>query len=150
MCISIIGALIGAVTSIAGSFMQAQAANQQAEMQYAVEAQQRKVEMENQYITSLSETNNKMEQYRRATARNEALIAASGITQNISYDIAIAPAEQRVYELEVARQQYNSNAEIGANKYGIAVAAANRDAQINANNTTAVANSIGAIGSIFA
>ena len=150
MCGPIIGALIGAAASIAGSFMTAQSQANAAQYEADVRKQQLRIENENEKIKSLSETNNRFEQFLFEESQNRAALSASGLQTNVSYEQGIEPRNREVFSRDVARQQYDSRAQIASGKYNIKVAQGEADVNKANAYTTAMADSIGALGSVFA
>lgn len=144
------GPILGIALSLAGSFLQAGMAAANAKTQAKIKEQQMKVEMENERIKSLSETNNRLEEAMRAEASNRAALSASGLDVNIAYEQAIEPYNKKVVNRDVRRQQYASDAKIANSKYNIKVAHAEAKATSRAAWAGAFADGFGAIGKAFA
>jgi|RhiMethySRZTD1v2_1073278.scaffolds.fasta_scaffold05871_2 hypothetical protein len=118
MCPPVIGLILGAVGSIATAAMQAGIARQQAK----IEQQQLMVEMENERIKGIGDTADRLEELRRASAQNRAALSASGLTENVSYTMGIAPYNAKVAASDVSRLEFNTGQILGRKKYEIAVA----------------------------
>lgn len=142
--------LIAVGLSIAGSFMQAQMQASIAAQQAAIQKQQLKVDIENERIRSMAETNDRMDEWMRAEAANRAAISASGISQNISYEQGVAPYNKKVAARDVGRSQFNAEQRIGRARFEIQVANWRARTTARSAYTTAFADSLGAIGSALA
>jgi len=139
--------LLAIAASIAGSFMTAQAQANNAAVQAKIQKTQLKVEIENEKIKMMQQTNDRMEQYMREEATNRAALSASGLQNNISYDQAIAPYNKKVVKKDIMRSDFEGGQKVGNSRYRIKVASAEAAMTANSAYTTAFADSIGAIGS---
>jgi len=118
MCPPSIGLVLSVVGSLATAAMGAATARQQAK----IEQEQLRVEMENERIKAMGDTNDRLEELRKAEATNRAALSATGVADNISYAQGIAPYNQRVAGRDVGRIDFNANQVVGRKKYEIAVA----------------------------
>ena len=142
MCLPIVGLVIG----IAASFAQAAMTSQLAQNQAAIEQQQLRVEMENERISALGATNDRLEELRKAEASNRAALSAAGV-DNVSYVQAIAPYNARVAGRDIGNIGFNAGQQIGRKKYEIAVAGWRSRAEGRSAWTTAAATAAGDTGS---
>jgi hypothetical protein len=119
MCDPISLAVIG-LTAV-GSFGTAmmQSANAKAEAQ--IEQTQLRTEIENERIKAMSDTNDRLEQFRKDEATNRAALSALGV-ENLSYMQGLEPYNRKVVGRDVRGIQYNAGQEIGRKKYEISVA----------------------------
>ena len=146
MCPPILGVIIG----IVGSFAQAAMVGQQASAQAKIEQQQLKIEMENERISAMQKTNDRMEQFRKEEASNLAALSATGLQTNLSYEQGIAPYNTKVAHRDMDREFFNSGQTVGRKKYEIAVAGWKAKTTSRNAFMTAGIESIGAIGSHIA
>jgi hypothetical protein len=135
------------VGTIGASFGSAMLASGAAKAEAQIEQAQLKTEIENERIKAMSETNNRLEQFRKDEASNRAALSALGVADNISYIQGIAPANRRVVARDVRSIQFNAGQEIGRKKYEIAVAGYRAKANSRTAYMQAASDSIGAIGS---
>lgn len=116
--------------TVGTSLIEASVQSNAAKQQYAVQKQQHIMDMENERIKALAETNNRMEAFIRQEAANRAALSASGLQQNISYEQGIAPYNREVLSRDVATISYNRDVALGQSRYAISVAKQTRDAAI--------------------
>lgn len=148
MCGPIAAALISVAATMVGSFMTAKVAADNAKMQAAITKQQNQIEMEQEKIKSISESNTRWEEYMRSEATNRAALSAAGVGRNISYWAAIAPKNKEVASRDVANIQYDSAARSNKLAYNIKVAKAEAGATARGAWATAASDTIGSFAGV--
>lgn len=118
MCPPIIGLILPIIGSLASAFVGVGIARQQAK----IEQEQLKVEIENERIKGMADTNDRLRAFRVDEAANRAALSATGVDLNLSYAQGIAPSNARIVQRDIARIEFNTGQEIGRKKYEIAVA----------------------------
>ena len=142
MCPPILGLVIGVI----GSFAQYAMTSNMAKQQAIIEQRQLKTEIENERISAMQKTNDRLEELRKAEATNRAALSATGVSQNISYEEGISPYNKKVAYRDVERENFNSGQVIGRKKYEIAVAGWKAKATSRNALLTAGSEAIGAVG----
>jgi len=143
MCDPIVGVVLAVVGSLATAYVGAGIAKQQAK----IEQEQLKVEMANERIKGMAETNDRLAMFRAEEAQNRAALSVTGVDTNLSYLQGIVPYNQRIVSRDIARIQFNTGQEIGRKKYEIAVAGWRARSTAVSGYVQAGANAAGTIGS---
>jgi hypothetical protein len=113
--------LVGLALSTVGSIGTAAMTSANAKAQAEIEQQQLKTEIANEKIKAMSDTNDRLEQFRKEEAANRAALSALG-AENISYAEGIVPFNRKVVGRDVRNIEFNRNMEVGRKKYEISVA----------------------------
>jgi signal-transduction protein with cAMP-binding, CBS, and nucleotidyltransferase domain len=142
MCLPIIGLGL----TIAATFGQAMLTSAQAKQEAVIEQEQLRVEMENERIKGMGDTNDRLEQFRKDEAANRAALSTTGVS-NLSYSEALLPANQRIVQRDVRAIAFNAGQQIARKKYEIGVAGYRAKATGRGAFVEAGTRSVGEIGS---
>ena len=119
MGIGVLGLALSVAGSLVQGFLQAGAAQAQAE----AENNQLKMDMRTERIRGMQEANDRRDQYLRAEATNRvaAAVSVGALASNRSYTGAIAPNNKEVVGRDLATVQFNSAMEQDRMAYRIKV-----------------------------
>ena len=148
MCIPIM--LAGLALSAVGSLATAAMTSAQAKQQALIEQRQLETEIRNEKIKGMADTNDRLEEFRKAEAVNRAVLSASGVDVNYSYLGGILPENRRVARRDIRGIEFNMGQQIGRKKYEIGVAGWRARTEARGAWIGAGAQILGNVGSAFA